>query len=132
MRPSNCRYVIYDPTTYDPSTQLRQPYANNVITESDPNGTRRIFRTFRSRTDTSSPDPNNFNNWSGTTISGLNNNNYTVRVDYNFSSRDNVYFRYLHDSGSVINEGGLIPERGHGRWSAAPREYLSGSLRPQL
>ena len=30
--PSNCRYVIYDPTTYDPNTQLRQPFPNNVIT----------------------------------------------------------------------------------------------------
>ena len=24
--PANCRYVIYDPTTYNPTTQLRQPF----------------------------------------------------------------------------------------------------------
>ena len=33
--PSSCRYVIYDPSTYDPGTQTRQPYANNIITNPD-------------------------------------------------------------------------------------------------
>ncbi len=107
--PSNCRYVIYNPTTYDPSTQLRQPYANNVITNPDPNALA-YYSHFPMPNGYVSPDPNNFDNWSGNTISGLNNNNYTVRADYNLSSRDNVYFRYLHDSGSVISEGGLVPE----------------------
>lgn len=106
--PSNCRYVIYDPTTYDPATQLRQPYPNNVITNANANALTYLSQ-FPQPNGYSSPDPNNFDNWSGTTTSGLNNNNYTFRVDYNLSTRDNVYFRYLHDSGSVINEGGLIP-----------------------
>ena len=106
--PSNCRYVIYDPTTYDPTTQLRQPYPNNVITNPNANALTYLSQ-FPQPNGYTSPDPNNFDNWSGTTTSGLNNNNYTFRVDYNLSTRDNVYFRYLHDSGSVINEGGLIP-----------------------
>jgi hypothetical protein len=107
--PANCRYVIYDPTTYNPTTQLRQPFPNNVIPT--PSATALAYlQQFPLPNGYISPDPNNFNNWSGTTVTGLNNNNYTFRVDYNLSSRDNVYFRYLHDSGSVINEGGLIPE----------------------
>jgi hypothetical protein len=107
--PSNCRYVIYDPTTYDSSTQLRQPYPNNVITNPDP-AALAYLQQFPMPNGYVSPDPNNFSNWSGTNTSGLNNNNYTFRIDYNLSSRDNVYFRYLHDSGSVISEGGLIPD----------------------
>jgi hypothetical protein len=107
--PSNCRYVIYDPTTYDSSTQLRQPYPNNVIPNPDP-AALAYLQQFPMPNGYVSPDPNNFSNWSGTNTSGLNNNNYTFRIDYNLSSRDNVYFRYLHDSGSVISEGGLIPD----------------------
>src|SRR5712692_11514595 len=34
--PANCRFVIYDPSTYDPNTQTRQPFANNIITNPDP------------------------------------------------------------------------------------------------
>ena len=34
--PLNCRYVIYNPTTYDPATGLRQPYANNIISNPNP------------------------------------------------------------------------------------------------
>ena len=107
--PSNCRYVIYDPTTYDTSTQLRQPYPNNVIPTPD-SAALAYLQQFPMPNGYVSPDPNNFSNWSGTNTSGLNNNNYTFRIDYNLSSRDNVYFRYLHDSGSVISEGGLIPD----------------------
>ena len=113
--PSNCRYVIYDPTSYDPNTQLRKPFqyggVYNVIPPSEVSATALTYLShFPLPNGYVSPDPNNFNNWSGTTTSGLNNNNYTVRADYNLSSRDSVYFRYLHDSGSVINEGGLVPD----------------------
>ena len=107
--PANCRYVIYDPTTYDPNTGLRQPYPNNVIT--NPSATALAYLShFPEPTGYVSPDPNNFNNWAGTNTAGINNDNYTARIDYSFTSRDSVYFRYLRDTGSKINEGGLIPE----------------------
>ena len=44
------------------------------------------------------------------TTSGLDNNNYTARADYNLSSRDTVYFRYLHDSGHGVGNEGLVPD----------------------
>jgi hypothetical protein len=105
----NCRYVIYDPTTYDPDTQLRQPFPNNVIPNPNANALTYLSH-FPKPNGYASPDPNNFNNYAGTTTSGIDNNNYTVRGDYNISSRDSLYFRYLHDSGSKINTGGLVPD----------------------
>lgn len=107
--PANCRYVIYDPTTYNPTTQLRQPYANNVIPSPSPTSLAYLSH-FPGPNGYASPEQGNFNNYVGTTTSGLNNNNYTVRADYTLSSRDSVYFRWLRDDGTVINEGGLIPE----------------------
>ena len=106
--PPNCRYVIYDPTTYDPETLTRQPFPNNVIANPDP-----IALAYLSHF----PDPNftspvatDFNNWSGPTTDGIDNNNYSVRADYNISKVDSLYFRYSHDYGTKLHEGGLIPE----------------------
>lgn len=107
--PANCRYVIYDPSTYNPTTELRQPFAGNVIT--NPNAAALAYLSqFPEPNGYSSPAIGNFDNYSGSYTSGLNNNNYTIRGDYTLSSRDNVYFRWLRDNGSVINEGGLVPE----------------------
>jgi hypothetical protein len=107
--PSNCRYVIYNPATYDPNTQLRQPYANNVITNPSPAALTYLSH-FPKPNGYASPDPNNFNNYAGNTVSGIDNNNYTARGDYSVTSHDTLYFRYLHDSGSKINTGGLVPD----------------------
>jgi hypothetical protein len=107
--PANCRYVIYNPATYDPGTQLRQPFANNIIP--NPNKAALAYLShFPAPNGYVSPDPNNFNNYAGTVDSGIDNNNYTARGDYNLSTRDIVYFRYLHDSGTKINTGGLVPD----------------------
>ena len=107
--PVNCRYVIYDPTTYNPVTQLRQPYPNNIIPNPDASALAYLSH-FPMPSGYVSPDPNNFNNYAGTTTSGIQNNNYTVRGDYNISSRDSLYFRWLHDSGEKTNTGGLVPD----------------------
>jgi hypothetical protein len=107
--PPNCRYVIYNPATYDPATQLRQPFPNNVIPNPNPSALA-YLKQFPLPNGYVSPDPNNFNNYSGNIDSGIDNNNYTARVDYNISSRDNIYFRYLHDSGTRLGSGGLVPD----------------------
>lgn len=107
--PSNCRYVVYDPTTYDSATQLRQPYANNVVTNPSPVALAYLSH-FPGSNGYSSPAQGNFDNYSGTHTSGLNNNNYSARADYTLSEKDSVYFRWLRDNGTVINEGGLLPE----------------------
>jgi hypothetical protein len=108
--PSNCRYVIYDPTTYDPNTQLRQPFPNNVITNPNANALAYLSHFPKPNGYVSPYYPNVLDNYAGSTTSGIDNNNYTIRGDYNLSSRDSLYFRWLHDSGSKINSGGLVPD----------------------
>ena len=106
--PANCRYVIYDPSTYDPNTLTRQPFPNNVIANPDP-----IALAYLSHFPSSnftSPVSTDFNNWQGPTADGIDNNNYSARVDYNFTTRDSLYFRYSHDYGTKLHEGGLVPE----------------------
>lgn len=106
--PSNCRYVIYDPSTYDVNTQTRTAFPNNVITNPDPKALE--YLSHFPMPNFTSPVPGDFNNWAGTTTNGINNNNYTARVDYNLTGRDNVYFRFSHDYGTLLSEGGLVPE----------------------
>jgi hypothetical protein len=112
--PANCRYVIYDPSTFSPATSTRQPFYNaatntyNIIPNPDP-----IALAYLSHFPTpnfTSPVATDFNNWEGPATKGIDNNNYTARADYNVTRRDSLYFRYSHDYGTLIGEGGLIPE----------------------
>jgi hypothetical protein len=106
--PDNCRFVIYDPSTYNPATLTRQPFANNVISNPDP-----IALAYLSHfplPNFTSPKVGDYDNWIGNTTGGINNNNYTARIDYTLSGRDNLYFRFSHDYGTLLNEGGLVPE----------------------
>jgi hypothetical protein len=106
--PANCRYVIYDPNTYDPGTSTRQPFPGNVITNPDPIAL--AYLSHFPNPNFTSPVVTDFNNWSGPTTDGIDNNNYSVRADYNISKRDSMYFRFSHDYGTKLHEGGLIPE----------------------
>src|SRR6266852_206582 len=106
--PGNCRYVIYNPSTYNTGTSTRQPFPNNVVTNPDP-----IALAYLSHfplPNFTSPVSTDFNNWAGPTSDGIDNNNYSARADYNISRRDSLYFRYSHDYGSRLHAGGLIPE----------------------
>ena len=106
--PANCRYVIYDPSTFNVATQTRQPFTNNVIPNPDPKAL--AYLSHFPQPNFTSPIPGDFNNWAGTTTAGIDNNNYSARVDYNLTSRDSLYFRYSHDYGTKLSEGGLVPE----------------------
>jgi hypothetical protein len=106
--PADCRYVIYDPSTFNTTTQTRQPFANNIITSPDPKAL--AYLSHFPNPNFTSPIAGDFNNWAGSTTAGIDNNNYSARVDYNLTSRDNLYFRYSHDYGTKLSEGGLVPE----------------------
>jgi hypothetical protein len=109
--PSNCRYVIYDPSTLAYNSQgvgIRQPYLNNVITNADPKAL--AYLSHFPAPNYASPIEGDFNNWSGKTVGGIDNNNYTARADYNLTGRDSLYFRFSHDYGTLLSEGGLVPE----------------------
>jgi hypothetical protein len=106
--PGNCRYVIYDPSTYNTTTATRTPYANNVIT--NPNPVALAYLSHFPNPNFTSPLTTDFNNWAGPISDGIDNNNYTARADYTLSGTDNLYFRFSHDYGTKLHEGGLIPE----------------------
>jgi len=106
--PANCRYVIYDPSTYNPATATRQPFPNNVITNPDPIAL--AYLSHYPNPNFTSPISTDFNNWAGPIQNGIDDNNYSARADYNISSHDNLYFRFSHDYGTLLHEGGLVPE----------------------
>ena len=106
--PGNCRYLIYDPSTFSTATNTRTPFPNNVITNPDPIAL--AYLSHFPEPNFTSPISTTFYNWSGTNTSGIDNNNYSVRADYTLTRRDSLYFRYSHDYGSRLLEGGLIPE----------------------
>ena len=122
---SMCRYVIYDPSTYDPATQTRQAYANNIIPNPDPKAL--AYLSHFPNPNYTSPIAGDFNNWAGTQTKGINNNNYTARLDYNLTKRDSVYFRYSHDYGTLLNEGGLVPELALGQRTGPYHRQLPGA-----
>jgi hypothetical protein len=104
----NCRFVIYNPYSYDPDSLSRQPYANNIIPNPDPKAL--AYLSHFPTPNYTSPVEGDFNNWTGKTTDGINNNNYTTRVDYNISQKDTFYFRFSHDYGTRLSSGGLVPE----------------------
>lgn len=107
--PDDPRFAIYDPFSFDPETQTRQPYPNNVITNPDPIALAYLSH-FPAPNGYQSPFVGDYNNYEGRTTNGIDGNNYSARIDYNFSKQDRLYFRYSYDYGTRINEGGLIPE----------------------
>lgn len=106
--PGDPSMVIYDPSTFDPATGERQPYTDNIITNVNSRAAEYVSHF---------PTPNftstiaeDIRNWKGNTTTGINNDNFSARFDYTLSSKDTIYFKYSRDSGSKINQGGLIPE----------------------
>src|SRR5580658_6578155 len=106
--PSVCQFVIYDPTTYNPTTGARTPFPGNKIsstllaTQSSQMALNYLSH-FPTPNGYVSSEPGDYDNYAGSYDAGINDNNYTVRGDYNIGSHDFVYFRYLHDMGYRVN-----------------------------
>lgn len=106
--PSVCQYVIYDPTSYNPATNVRTPFPGNKISPSllaSPSSQIALnyLSHFPKPNGYVSNEPGDYDNYSGSYLAGINGNNYTVRGDYNLGTHDFVYFRYLHDTGYRLN-----------------------------
>ena len=100
--------MIYDPTTYNPTTGARTPFPGNKISATllaTPSSQMALnyLSHFPTPNGYSSNEPGDYDNYAGSYDAGINDNNYTVRGDYNIGSHDFVYFRYLHDMGYRIN-----------------------------
>jgi hypothetical protein len=106
--PGVCKFVIYDPTTYNPATNLRTAFPGNKISGAllatpSAQAALKYLSHFPAPNGYSSTIPGDYDNYAGAYTSGINGNNYTVRADYNLRGRDVIYFRYLHDSGYRVN-----------------------------
>lgn len=106
--PGDPRYVIYNPYSFDPVTQQRTPYPNNVITNVNPLA--EAYAAHFPMPNYTPSDPTLLYNWRGTGDSGLNNDHVTSRFDYTLNQANTFFFEYSRDSGQLLNAGGPIPE----------------------
>ena len=108
--PGEPSMVIYDPFSFDTVTQERQPYTDNIITNVDSRAAEYLSHF---------PPPNyaftvlpdgRYVNYTGKYTTGINNDNFAVRIDYNLGQKDRFFFKYARDWGQKLTENGLIPE----------------------
>jgi hypothetical protein len=104
--PDNPRYIIYDPFSLDPATQLRQAYPNNVITNPDPRAV--AYASHFPTPNFTSAVPGDIRNWKGEAQNSINNDNLTLRLDYNFRGSDRIFGEFLRDWGQPLRAGGPI------------------------
>ncbi len=106
--PGDPRYIIYNPFTFDPATQQRQPYTNNIITNPDPRAV--AYLSHFPLPNFNSSVPGDIRNWEGQGNNSIVNNNLTLRFDLNLRSSDQVFVDFMRDSGQPLQAGGPIPE----------------------
>jgi len=107
--PLDPRYVIYNPFSFDPATQLRQPYANNIVTNVSSKAAEYISH-FPPPNWQSPYFPEDIRNYTGKATTGINNDNIALRFDYNISEKDRIFFKYSRDWGQRLYADGVIPE----------------------
>jgi hypothetical protein len=99
--------TIYDPTTYDPATGVRQPFQNNMIPSGRINSTSKQLLAFY----TAGASGVTGNNVTGNPESTLDSDQFTTRVDYNLNERNQIF-----GQGSWLNapatSPGLFPSQG--------------------
>lgn len=106
--PGDPRYIIYNPFSFDPATQLRQAYTNNIITNPEPKALE--YLSHFPEPDFQSTIAEDIRNYRGTTMSGINNDNFGARIDYTLTPKDTIYFKFSRDWGQNLTSGGLIPD----------------------
>lgn len=108
--PDEPSMIIYDPYSFDVDTQERQPYTNNLITNVSSKAAEYLSHF---------PGPNypftvlpdgTYVNYSGKYATGINNDSFGVRFDYNMGDNDRFFFKYSREWGQRLTENGLIPE----------------------
>ena len=84
---------VFDPSTYNPGTGLRQPFLNNMI----PSG--EISQTSLNALKLLYPVPNlpgNVNNLLGTPVNNSTNDQFSVRIDQRLGEKDSLFGRYIY------------------------------------
>ena len=97
--------VIYDPTTYNATTKQTQPFPGNIIPADRLNqGILAVMKAYVPTPTTSSPNSNNFVN---TAPSTTNQDQYSVRVDYNVGPKDLLFARWTVNENTSTSPGQL-------------------------
>ena len=91
--------TIYDPATYNPATGTRQPFPGDVIPPNRLSPVAQFFmKTFYPTPTTSGV----FDNYVANPTQINNDNQYTVRYDRNFSEKDTLTFRLIHNKNHYL------------------------------
>ncbi len=106
--PGEPSMIIYDPATFDPATQERRPYLNNIITNVNPKAV--AYASHFPLPNYGSGNPEDIRNYKGQATTGINNNNWNLRFDYYLTQKDQIFFKYSRDNGQKLYENGVIPE----------------------
>ncbi len=97
--------VIYDPTTYNAVTGQTQPFAGNIIPQARLNqGILAMLKEYVPTPTSSVPNANNFVN---TASSTLNQDQYSVRVDYSITPKNLLFARWTVNNETTVSPGGL-------------------------
>lgn len=107
---SNTAGQLYNPYTYDPTTQVSQPIPfNNLATAGliDP-ASAGIVNIFP-HANTAKTDANGGSNYQYSSRQAISLYHWDSRFDYRISSKDNVFVAWSQYSATPNNSGGLIP-----------------------
>jgi hypothetical protein len=122
--------VIYDPLTYNPATQTRQPFPGNVIPATRLNSVSENYLKYI-------PPPNsaliNGANLVGTPSQVLDDDQDNVRVDYVLSPKHSMFFRQTWESGP-LTPASLLPLGGQVVKESGENEVfqLTSTLTPSI
>lgn len=122
--PGDPRYIIYNPFTFDPTTQTRQPYTNNIISNPDPRAV--AYLSHFPLPNFTSTVTGDIRNWRGSGNNSITNNNLTLRFDFNVSSKDQVFVDFLRDWGQPLQAAGPIPALALGNGPLHSTPVLNG------
>ena len=102
--------IIYDPTTYNATTNMAQPFPGNKIPSGRINAP--LVAVYKAFLPTTLPTPDGFltangYNYTNTQASSTNQNTYGMRVDYNITPKDLLYGQYYYQNTVNVGPGGL-------------------------
>ena len=97
--------VIYDPATYDATTGQSQPFPGNVIPA--PRLNQGILAVLKAYVPTPTSNVPNANNFVNTASSTNNQDQYSVRVDYNIGQKDLMWARWSVSENTNVGPGQL-------------------------
>jgi hypothetical protein len=97
--------VIYDPATYNPATKTTQPFAGNIIPQNRLNqGVLSVLKAYVPTPTANLPDSINYINTSNST---LDQDQGSVRVDWNIGPRNLLYARWTISNATTTSPGQL-------------------------